>query len=163
MAGRSRKQKLPSLLVAIIVFKFLKAVLFLLSGAALLLFRQEPTTRALMRWADWVEGSPRWKITAGVLRDLSANFALHFPAIVATFLAAGVVVTCEGTFLARGYTWAPWLTIVLTSLFIPFEVRHLFLYRFSGHRFLLLFVNILIVVYLYQHRKLFKRHLEASL
>jgi uncharacterized membrane protein (DUF2068 family) len=73
-----------------------------------------------------------------------------------------VVVAFEGVFLARGYTWAPWLTIVLTAVFIPLEVRHLF-HKFSGHRFLLVFLNILIVVYLYQHRKLFKRHMESDL
>ena len=161
MAGRSRTSKRPSLLVAIIAFKFFKAALFLAAGAALAFARQEPASRLFLRWADWVEGSPRIGFTARLLRELSLDFELHFSAIVASCLIAGVVVLCEGTFLVRGYTWAPWLTIVLTSLFIPLEVRHLFR-RFSGHQFLLLFVNVLIVIYLYQHRKFFKRHLERD-
>ncbi len=163
MAGRPSQPKRPSLLVAIIVFKFFKAVLFLVAGAALAIERQEPVSRLLLRWADWVEGTPRLGFTARMLRDLSFAFELHFPAIVASCLIAGVIVLCEGTFLARGYTWAPWLTIVLTAIFIPFEVKHLFLRSFSAHRFLLLFVNVLIVIYLYQHRKFFKRHMEAKL
>jgi len=163
MAGRSRKQKRPSLLIGIIVFKFFKALLFLVAGAALAFARQEPASLLFQGWADWVEGTQRLAFTARILRELSLDFELHFSAIVASCLIAGVVVACEGTFLARGYTWAPWLTIVLTSIFIPLEVKHLFFHRFSGHRFLLLFLNVLIVAYLYQHRKFFKRHLDADL
>ncbi len=163
MAGRSPESKRPGLLVAIIIFKFFKAVLFLVAGAALAIERQEPVSRLLLRWADWVEGTSRLGFTARMLRDLSFAFELHFPAIVASCLIAGVIVACEGFFLARGYTWAPWLTIVLTAVFIPFEVRHLFVRSFSAHRFLILFVNVLIVIYLYLHRKFFKRHMEAKL
>ncbi|MGH9441329.1 MAG: DUF7144 family membrane protein [Thermoanaerobaculia bacterium] len=160
MAIRS-PQKRPSLLVGIIGFKFVKAVLFLTAGVALALSRQEPASSLALRWADWVEGSPRLSFMAQVLRELSLSFELHFSGIVASCLVVGVVVACEGIFLLRGYRWAPWLTIVLTSAFIPFEVQHLFFHRFSAHRFLLLFLNVLIVLYLYQHRKFFHRHLPA--
>ena len=115
----------------------------------------------MLHWADWVEGTPRLGFTAHILRGLSDDFALHFSGIVASCILAGVVVACEGIFLARGYTWAPWLTIVLTALFIPLEVSHLVARGISWHQILLLVVNILIVIYLYLHRKFFKRHFEA--
>ena len=161
MTEDSQPRRLPRLLVAIIAFKFFKAVLFLGAGAALMFARQEPASRLVLHWADWVEGTPRLGFTAQILRDVSDQFALHFSGIVASCLFAGIVVACEGIFLSRGYTWAPWLTIVLTALFIPLELQHL-IHRPSWHQILLLIVNILIVIYLYNHRRFFKRHLESG-
>ena len=160
MGRTDRKVRLPALLVAIIVFKFLKAAVFLTAGGALLFYRQESSTRALVRSADWIEGASRVRFSAGLLRELSASFELHFPVIVAACILIGIILLCEGIFLARGYSWAPWLTILLTAFWIPFEMHSLIRHRFSIHRYALLAVNLLIVLYLYGHRKFFQRHLD---
>jgi hypothetical protein len=160
MGDQEDRKGRPVLLVAIIVFKFVKAALFLAAGGALLFYRQESSARALLRWADWLEGASRVRLSAGLLRDLTASFELHFPAIVAACILIGIVLLCEGIFLARGYSWAPWLTILLTAFWIPFEIHSLTRHHFSIHRYVVLAVNLLIVLYLYAHRKFFRRHMD---
>ena len=160
MTESSRKPRRPALLVAIIVFKFFKAALFLAAGGALIFYKQESSTRALLRAADWLEGASRVRISAGVLRDLSTSFELHFPVIVSACILVGIILLCEGIFLSRGYSWAPWLTILLTAFWIPFEIHSLTRHHFSVHRYVLLAVNLLIVLYLYDHRKFFRRHMD---
>lgn len=158
--ARQKARRHP-LLLAIIAFKFFKALLFFAAGSALVLFRPEPSTRFLLRAADWAEGYPRLAVTAHVLRDLSRSFELHFPAIVAACFLASVLLTAEGVCLWLGYTWAPWFTIALTGMWIPLELRVL-VGHFTLHGFVFFAVNLLIVLYLYRHRKDFHRHLEIA-
>ncbi|HWC66106.1 MAG TPA: DUF2127 domain-containing protein [Thermoanaerobaculia bacterium] len=147
------------ILLAIIALKYLKAALFLVAGLALFRFRKDPSARWLLRVAERADGDPRLRLTARLLRDLSHSFELHFSAIVASCLIAGVALGCEGTFLARGYAWAPWVTIVLTGMWVPVEAWEVFR-RFSVRTLVLMIVNILIVAYLYVHRADFHRHLR---
>lgn len=158
--GASRRDTHPErgpVLLAIIVLKYLKALLFLVAGLALFGFRKDPSARWLLRVAERADGDPRLRLTAGLLRGLSHSFELHFSAIVASCLIAGVALAAEATFLARGYTWAPWVTIVLTGVWIPVEAREVFR-SFSIRTLVLMLVNIAIVVYLYLHRADFRRH-----
>jgi uncharacterized membrane protein (DUF2068 family) len=160
MARQSVRRR--PLLLAIIAFKFFKAALFFAAGIALVLARREPSTRFLLRAADWAEGYPRLAVTAHVLRDLSHGFELHFSAIVAACFLAAVLLAAEAVCLWLGYTWAPWFTIVLTGMWIPLEVRALY-GHFTFHGFVFFAVNLLIVLYLYRHRKDFHRHLELDI
>ena len=158
----SRREPRPShpergpILLAIIVLKYVKGLLFLAAGLALFGFRKDPSARWLLRVAEKADGDPRLRLTARLLRDLSHGFELHFSAIVASCLIAGVALVCEGTFLARGYAWAPWVTIFLTGVWVPVEIWEV-VRRFSPRTFVLMLVNIAIVVYLYRHRKDFHR------
>ncbi len=156
-----RRTRRGALLLAIIAFKFFKSFLFFAPGAALLLFRQEPTTRFLLRAAAGAESYPRLGMSAHALRDLSRAFQVHFPGIVSACLIAGVFLAAEGICLWLGYTWAPWFTIALTGMWIPLEVRAL-AGHFTIHGLVFFAVNLLIVLYLYDHRKDFHRHLEIA-
>src|SRR4051812_25665187 len=55
----------------------------------------------------------------------------------------------EGVGLMLRISWAGWLAIGESAFFIPIEVHHL-VYRFSWAVFVILAINILIVLYLYQ-------------
>ena len=146
-----------AILVAIIFLKYVKGLLCVLAGLALFGFRRDPSARWLLALAEKADGDPRLRMTARVLRDLSHGFELHFSAIVASCLIAGVALTAEGTFLLRGYTWAPWVTIFLTGVWIPVEIWEI-VRRPSPRTVLVMAVNVAIVTYLYLHRKDFQRH-----
>jgi uncharacterized membrane protein (DUF2068 family) len=145
-----------AVLVVIIALKYLKGSLFLVAGLALAVFRRDPSSRWLLRAAEKADGDPRLRLTARLLREISHGFELHYSAIVAACVIAGFALCAEGTFLVLGYTWAPWVTIFLTGVWIPVEVWEL-LHRFSPRTFVLMVVNLGIVVYLFQHRKDFHR------
>src|ERR1700691_1499524 len=119
---QSSSRAKPRILWAIIALKILKGALFLASGVALALFRQDPSTRLLLRFADWADGAPRLHVTARLLRDLSGSFQMHFSAIVAACIVASGALFAEGICLAEGYTWAPWLAIALTGFWLPLEI-----------------------------------------
>ena len=145
-----------AVLIGIIVVKFLKGVLFLLAGGALAIFRRDPSARWLLHVAEKADGDPRLRLTAGLLREASHGFELHFSAIVVACLIAGIALCAEGTFLLLGYTWAPWVTIFLTGIWIPVEIWEV-IRRFSLRTLILMLVNIAIVAYLFVHRKDFHR------
>jgi uncharacterized membrane protein (DUF2068 family) len=147
-----------AVLVVIIALKYLKGALFLVAGVALAVFRRDPSSRWLLRAAEKADGDPRLRLTARLLREISHGFELHYSAIVAACVIAGLALCAEGTFLVLGYAWAPWVTIFLTGVWVPVEVWEL-LHRFSLRTFVLMVVNLGIVVYLFLHRKDFHRGL----
>jgi len=150
-----------AILVAIIVLKFLKGALFLAAGSALAVFHRGPASRWLLQIAERADGDPRLRLTARVLRELSRGFELHFSAILVSCLIAGLALTAEGTFLTLGYTWAPWVTIVLTGVWVPVELWEV-VRRFSLRTFVLMVVNVAIVAYLLVHRRDFHRHVGGD-
>jgi uncharacterized membrane protein (DUF2068 family) len=145
-----------AVLVVIIVLKCLKGALFLAAGAALAVFRRDPSSRWLLHVAERADGDPRLRLTARVLREVSHGFELHFSAIVAACVIAGVALCAEGIFLWLGYAWAPWVTIFLTGAWVPVEFWELFR-RFSLRTLVLMVVNVAIVAYLFVHRRDFHR------
>ena len=145
------------MLVGIIIVKYLKGMLFLLAGGALAIFRRDPSARWLLHVAERADGDPRLRLTARFLRDVSHGFELHFSAIVWACFIAGIALFAEGSFLLLGYTWAPWVTIFLTGVWIPVELWEVFR-RFSLRTLVVMLVNIAIVAYLFVHRKDFHRH-----
>jgi len=155
--GRTKHSERGPVLIAIIALKFLKGGFFLATTAALFFFQKDPSSRWLLRLAEKADGDPRLRLTAHLFRDLSRNFQLHFSAIVAACLIAGIALATEGTLLLLGYTWAPWVTIFLTGVWIPVELWDV-IHRFSFRTLALMIVNIAIVAYLFLHRKDFHRH-----
>jgi hypothetical protein len=158
VSGAGGRAARPGGLIAIIVLKLIKGGLFVSCGVALLVYRRDPATRALLRLASWADGDPRLRLTAAVLRDLSSGFVAHFPSVVAACLVGGVAFCAEAAFLLAGYVWAPWLTIVLTGAWIPVEAYEFFR-RGSSRIALVAIVNSVIVAYLYRHRGDFRRRL----
>jgi uncharacterized membrane protein (DUF2068 family) len=70
----------------------------------------------------------------------------------------GVFSFVEGWSLWRGYAWGPWLVVVATGSFIPFELRQL-LRQIRLGRCLVLVVNLVIVAYLVRRTR---RESEAA-
>ena len=66
-------------------------------------------------------------------------------------LAYAAVFTVEGVGLLLGKRWAEWLTVVVTSSFVPIEIYEL-VAHFSAGKVVALALNVAIVIYLVARR-----------
>jgi uncharacterized membrane protein (DUF2068 family) len=151
-----RRAPLSQGFVGIIAFKFLKAAAFLLLGAVILRIAHLPNHSEPMEIARLLAMDENRM----VVRHLSGVLA-HFTrgqveAIGVAALLVGLIFAAEGTTLAMRIAWAPYFTITLTALGIPFEVLEILRRPASLRRYLLLAVNVAILVYLWKRRNEFR-------
>lgn len=82
------------------------------------------------------------------------------------FALAGVIFILGGTNtleswgLHKRQRWAEWLTVIATSMLIPYEAYHV-ITSFGFVKLSILVINVLIVYYLAKHKELFKSRKEA--
>jgi uncharacterized membrane protein (DUF2068 family) len=146
------KGKLSGGFFAIIIFKYFKAVVFLLVAiAALKLSRADPFPTA-EQVAHFFRSSPENELIRAFAR-LTPGLALG---IGFASLFVSLVFGIEATLLAARVWWSTYFTIVLTALGIPLEIFEI-LRRPSGfRRYLLLAVNVAILLYLWKRRNEFR-------
>jgi uncharacterized membrane protein (DUF2068 family) len=77
--------------------------------------------------------------------------------IVAALWGDAAVSGVEGWALAKGFSWAAWLVVAVTSLLLPVEIIELS-YRTTAGRVVLFLVNVAIVLYLL--KRAMKEHHE---
>jgi len=140
------------------LLKFGKALLLLATvyGAYQLL---DPDTGALLtQWSETVTD----RFMRGLLLKAIAWVGTHASAVYAATLitfAYIALVLVEGVGLWLRKRWAEWLTVIATSLLIPFEVWKL-VFHPNGRALILiavLFLNVAIVVYLAQQLTISKQ------
>lgn len=129
------------------VFKFCKATVLLVTAWGLLkLVNPEFAARA----DTWIEGL-RSGFGQDVLRQVLE--AMNRLSPVRVHLLSAVSVIYAGLFLTEGYglwlgrRWAEYLTVVITSLLIPYEIFEV-MTRGRALAFAVLVLNVLIVAYL---------------
>jgi len=146
------KQKLSGGFLAIIAFKYFKAVVFLLVAiAAFSLSRADPFPTA-EEVARFLRSSPESELVRAFSR-LTPRGVLEI-GFVSLFVSA--VFGTEATLLTARVWWSTYFTITLTALGIPLEIFEI-LRRPSGfRRYLLLAVNGAILVYLWRRRNEFR-------
>jgi uncharacterized membrane protein (DUF2068 family) len=147
-----RKGKLSGGFLAIIVFKYFKAVLFLLVGiAALTLSRTDPFP-TVEQVGRFFRSSPENELIRA-FHHLTPGLALGI-GFASLFVA--LVFGVEATLLAARIWWSTYFTIVLTACGIPLEIWEILHKPSSLRRYLLLVVNAAILVFLWTRRKEFK-------
>ena len=153
------EKRLSGGFLAIIVFKYFKAVIFLLVAiAALRLSRINPFPTA-EQVARFFRSSPESELVRTFSRFLTPGLAMQI-GVVSLFVAA--LFGTEGTLLAARVWWSTYLTIVLTASGIPLELFEI-LRRPSGlRRYVLLAVNVVILVYLWRRRNEFRDEWKAA-
>ena len=143
-------------LVAIAVFRLLKAAILVAAGlGALRMLRPEVAERV----REWVAAMPFAaehefvRRALGIVTTLSPHRVELIAAVAFAYAALFIV---EGTGLLTQRRWAEWLTIIATTSFIPFEVvecvRRATLFR-GG----VIAANVAIVIYLVARRVKKKR------
>jgi uncharacterized membrane protein (DUF2068 family) len=157
-----RRPRLSAGFLAVIVFKYLKAVGFLLLGATVLhiahLSRQDPT----MEIADML-GVNAHRFGVERIQEFFERFTPgQVQALGLASVFVGAVFGAEGSFLAARIWWATYFTICLTALGIPVELLEIAKRPNEARGYLLLVVNAAILVYVWKRRNEFRREATAA-
>lgn len=75
--------------------------------------------------------------------------------ITLILLLFGVLNLIEAWGLHRRRMWGEWLTVIATSLLIPFEIYEIFI-GITAFKVFVLVMNVIIVYYLARHKELFR-------
>jgi uncharacterized membrane protein (DUF2068 family) len=135
------------LLRLIAVFKLLKAVLLIAVGVGALRLVHKDVGDAVERWVELFRLDPNnhyidialdkaSRLTPGKIKELGLGSLLY----AGLFSTEGI-----GLWLLKG--WAEWLTVIITSSLVPFEVYEIWRHP-TSLRIVVLAINIAIVGYL---------------
>jgi uncharacterized membrane protein (DUF2068 family) len=148
VAARQRpvqSSSVPLLLIAI--FKLFKAALLIAVGIGALKFLHRDIAATVMHWTAVLRVDPDNRIVHGILAKLVRTTPRQLKELsVGTFIYAGLF-SIEGVGLLLRKRWAEYLTIITTGLLVPLEVFELSRH-FTIGKLVVLFVNVLIVLYL---------------
>jgi uncharacterized membrane protein (DUF2068 family) len=134
-------------LVLIIAYKVVRAVLWLVAAATLMVLMPLGLSEHLLGLARHLRHhTGAWSLR---LADLVVQAATRrgLWVIVVALLADSAVSGLEAFALLRGHWWGPWLVVVTTSSFVPFEIAAL-VKRPDIARAAVLSVNVAIALYL---------------
>jgi len=151
------KGKLSGGFLAIIVFKYFKAVVFLLVAiAALTLSRTDPFP-TVEQVARFLRSAPENELVRA-FSHLTPGLALGI-GFVSLFVS--LVFGVEASLLTARVWWSTYFTIVLTALGIPLEIWEILHRPSSVRRYLLLLVNAAILVFLWTRRTEFREEFRG--
>lgn len=148
--------------IAIIVFKYFKAALFLLVGLGMLSLARTPPVIAAHHLARIFRSDPESELirrSVEVLRELPPGEAIGIGVIA---VAVGLVFATEGSLLTARIWWSTYFTITLTAMGIPLEIFEIVRRPASVRRYVLLAVNVAILIYLWAKRNEFRDEPEAE-
>ena len=141
------RERHDRLIVLIGVLKLVKA-LILLAAAVSVIASLNDGVRGYLK--ELAAGSGREVITHYV-RSLTGGSHHYTELIGSGLLTYAALFTVEGVGLLRKRVWAEWLTIIITTSFIPFEIYEV-IHKNSGIKAAVLVANILIAIYLIGRR-----------
>jgi uncharacterized membrane protein (DUF2068 family) len=146
------QKKSAGLLLAIALFKLVKAAALIALGvAALELVHDGDSFGTMRRVVSELKIDPDNRYVNRAISSISGLDETRLRELgVGTFVYAAVFLV-EGTGLLLRKRWAEYLTIVVTGSFIPFEVYEL-VHKPSALKVVGLVLNVLIVVYLVLRR-----------
>jgi uncharacterized membrane protein (DUF2068 family) len=142
--------------VAIILFKYFKALVFGLFGVAALRLSHLAGMPSVTELARFFRMSPEREI----IQRMASVFAAITPGqaigIGVLSLVVAAVFGAEATLLAFRIWWSTYFTIVLTATGIPLEIFEIIRKPVGLRRYLLLAVNAAILVFLWRRRNEFR-------
>jgi uncharacterized membrane protein (DUF2068 family) len=156
MTAVSNKQPMSGGFVAIILFKYFKAVVFGLFGIAALRLAHLAGLPSVEELARFFRVSPEREIVqeiASVVAQITPGQAIGI-GVVSLFVA--FVFAAEGTLLAFRVWWSTYFTVLITASGIPLEIFEIFRRPVSVRRYLLLLVNAAILAFLWMRRNEFR-------
>jgi uncharacterized membrane protein (DUF2068 family) len=160
-AKRREHMKLGGVLIAIIVFKYLKAAAFTALGVAALHLARIPRDSLQSHLIHLMGASGRTIMLRHVAEIIERLSKGQVQAIGAGAILIALVFAAEGTALLMRKPWAPLFTITLTALGIPAEVVEIVRQPTSPRRYVLLAINAAILYYLWTRKDEF-RHVEKA-
>jgi uncharacterized membrane protein (DUF2068 family) len=143
----TKDERAASALIAIGVFKLLKAALLFTIAFGIHHFLHRDLQEIVVHWARAVRVDPENRFVHTVISKVSGVSPRQLQAIsLGTFLY-GTLFATEGIGLLLRKRWAEYLTVISTALLLPVEVYELF-HRFRWAKLIVLVLNVAIVAYL---------------
>jgi uncharacterized membrane protein (DUF2068 family) len=150
-----RRPRVTGGFIAIIAFKWLKAITFVILGIAALKISRAPSMPTAVEIAKFLSVSKENELVRRVA-DLIASVT---PGQVTAAGVASIVIGCvffvEGGFLLARIWWSTYFTIVLTAMGVPLEIYEIVHRPGSFRRYLLLAINLAILLFLWARRNEF--------
>ncbi|HEY4055326.1 MAG TPA: DUF2127 domain-containing protein [Kofleriaceae bacterium] len=138
----------------IIVWKAIKGCLLVAFAVAALILRNGDVHTAATHFVEWLGLDPAGPRIDQLLDRLETLTPHRITTIGIGAFVVAAIMFLEAWGLHRRRVWAEWLTVIVTSSFIPLELYHLVENPSLG-KVATLIANIAIVVYLLRHRWLF--------
>ena len=140
------------------MFKLGKGVVFSAITIALYCLSDDNLTEEFREFVIWLRLNPETKLVASILKKLATITEANMLLVAGGTMAYAILALVEGVGLWLRFTWAAYLAIAESAIFVPYEVHQLSR-RFTWGMGCLLCVNVLIVVYLWCNRhRLFRHH-----
>ena len=134
-------------LLVIAVFKFIKGALLLTLAFGALSLLHKDVASEVEHWLDQLRIDPDNEFIGTFLTKLQLVHTKELKEMSALGAGYAAVFLVEGTGLLFRKRWAEWLTIVVTSSLMPFEVYEL-IKQFTVVRLLVILVNAAVVLFL---------------
>jgi uncharacterized membrane protein (DUF2068 family) len=136
----------------IATFKLLKAGLLIALSIGLFKLLHKDVGDVLEHWCEALRLDPGNRFVDLALEKAARVSPEHIKKLgLGSFLYAGLFLA-EGTGLWLQKRWAEWLTVIITSSFVPVELYEI--YRHSSYvKMVVLALNLAIVVYLIYHMR----------
>lgn len=143
----NRREQSSSALVAIGVFKLLKAALLFAIALGIHHQLHRDLQESVLHWARAVRVDPQNRFVHALISRVSGVSPRRLEEISLGTLIYGSLFAVEGTGLLLRKRWAEYLTIVSTALLLPVEVFEV-VHRFRWPKLIVLVLNVAIVAYL---------------
>jgi uncharacterized membrane protein (DUF2068 family) len=137
----------PRTLAAIALFKFVKSALLIVLAGVLFHLRQPDASARFAAWLSALPLATGHELVGRAIHDLVGLSAHTMGLFCAIALVYATLYAIEGFGLWRNARWAEYLTVISTSLFIPFEIYEI-VRHFTPIKLATLIINIAIVAYL---------------
>ena len=157
-----QKRPMSGGFLAIILFKYFKAIVFALFGLAALHLSRLAGADSLAELARFFRVSPEREIIqqfASFVQRITPGQAIGI-GVVSIFV--GLVFGAEATLLSLRVGWSTYFTLVLTACGIPLEIYEIFQSPAGVRRYLLLAVNAAILVFLWRRRNEFRDDFKGA-
>jgi uncharacterized membrane protein (DUF2068 family) len=132
---------------AIAVFKFVKAILFVLAALGAFGLMQHGVAEQARDWGSALAFTSGQQLVRKVVTFLTGLSRAKITALGLGALFYAALFTTEGIGLWRERRWAEYLTVIATGSLIPFEIWEI-THRPTPIRFATFAVNVAVVIYL---------------
>ncbi len=118
-------ERVPAAIRLIAGLALLKAALFLIGGLAIGRFIENEGVTLIMAVADWLHIKPEWQPLVRMVHGLSSIDLRSLQLLDLACFVYATLYLIQGIGLWFDRWWAEWLTVIMTSLLIPFEIYEL--------------------------------------
>lgn len=152
-----RRPRVAGGFIAIIAFKWLKGIAFVILGIAALKLSRASSMPTAVEIAKFLSVSKENELVRRVADVVASVTPRQATAAGVASIVVGLVFFVEGSFLLARIWWSTYFTIALTAMGVPLEIYEIVHRPDSVRRYLLLVINLAILLFLWARRNEFRR------